>query len=106
MVAPVEMANQNELEQQSNEECSGRPDREAANEGARHDLGRHTQIGADHEQRAVRQIHEVHDAESQRQTGGHQEEDNPELYTVQDLLEKQHAYVLRRLSVLRNLQEL
>ena len=50
--------------------------------------GRH-EIGADHVERAVRQIDQVHDAEDQRQAGRQQEQQQPELQAVQALFQKQ-----------------
>ena len=41
--------------------------------GRQHD---HAHIGAEHEQLAVREIHDVHDAEDQREPGGDQRQDH------------------------------
>ncbi len=46
------------------------------------------EIGADHVERAVRQVHQIHDAEDQRQAGGQQEQQQPELQAVQALFQK------------------
>ena len=48
--------------------------------------------GANHVQRAVRQVDEVHDAEHQRQAGRQQEQQYAELQPVQELNEKQCAH--------------
>ena len=44
-------------------------------------------VGADHVERAVREVDQVHDAEHQRQPGRHQEQHDAELHAVQALLE-------------------
>ena len=47
------------------------------------------EIGAEHVERAVRQIDEIHDAEHERQAGGKQEQQQAELQAVQALFDKQ-----------------
>ena len=46
------------------------------------------EIGADHVERAVRQIDQVHDAEDERQPGRQQEQQQAELQSVQALLDE------------------
>ena len=46
-------------------------------------------IGAHHEQRTMREVHHVHDAENERESGGDQKQENAELNAVQDCLENQ-----------------
>src|SRR5690606_26070822 len=46
------------------------------------------QIGADHEETAVRQIDDAHDAKDQRQPAGDQKQQQPVLHTVQTLNQK------------------
>ena len=50
------------------------------------------EIGADHVERAVRQVDQVHDAEDQRQPGRKQEQQQPELQTVQALFDETAAW--------------
>ena len=52
------------------------------------------EIGADHVERAVRQIDEVHDAEDQRQPRRQQEQQHAELNAVEKLLDEiEHGFV-------------
>ena len=57
-----------------------------------------SQVGADHEQRAVRQIDDAHDAEDQRQSARDQEKQQAVLHAIEKLCEqarKIHAGVVR-----------
>ena len=55
---------------------------------------RRGEIGAEHVERAVRQVDEVHDAEDERQAGGQQKQQHAELHAVEALLDEiQHACV-------------
>src|SRR5437763_6900321 len=54
-------------------------------------MERHHEIGSEHEQGAVRQIDDVHDAEDKRESRRHQEEQDAELNAVERLLQKQQA---------------
>ena len=47
------------------------------------------EVGAQHVERAVRQVDEVHDAEDQRQAGREQEQQQAELQSVEELLDQQ-----------------
>ena len=50
--------------------------------------------GAHHVERAVGEIDHAHDAEDERQAGGQQEQHQPELEAVENLLdEKGHEYL-------------
>ena len=46
-------------------------------------------IRADHVKRSVREVHQIHDAEHQRQPRGQQEQQQPELDSVQALLNEE-----------------
>jgi hypothetical protein len=46
------------------------------------------QVGADHVERAVREVDHVHDAEHEREPGSEQEQHQPELQPVEGLFEK------------------
>jgi hypothetical protein len=52
-------------------------------------INRQTEVGAKHEKRAVRQAHDVHEPENQREAGRHQEQQHPVDEAVQQLDEKQ-----------------
>ena len=56
------------------------------------------EIGAQHVERAVRQVDEVHDAEDQRQPGGEQEQQQAELQAVEALLDEIAASVCPRMA--------
>ncbi len=73
-----------EREHRADDEATG-PGREGRGE-----------IGADHVERAVRQIDQVHDAEDQRQPGRQQEQQQAELQAVQALLREQRHRPLPR----------
>ncbi len=50
------------------------------------------EIGAQHVERAMRQVDEVHDAEHQRQPGGQQKQQHAQLHAVEALLDEiQHG---------------
>ncbi|MPN27302.1 hypothetical protein SDC9_174733 [bioreactor metagenome] len=51
------------------------------------------QEGADHVQRAMGKVDEIHDAEYQRQAGGQQEEHQAVLQAIEGLLENQIEHV-------------
>ena len=92
MVAAVKPAHGDHLDrhadQQRRDERQDGAEHEAAGPG-REGRG---EIGADHVERAVRQIDEVHDAEHERQPGRQQEQQQAELQSVQALLdEKRHG---------------
>ena len=83
MIAAVEPAYRDHLERHADHERSD--DRE---NGAEHEAvgpGRkcRREIGAEHIERAVRQIDQIHDAEDQRQSGRQQEQQHAELDAVQ-----------------------
>src|SRR5882672_5037903 len=54
-------------------------------EVARGEEGRRSDVGAQHEQVAVREVHDVHDPEDEREAGGHQREDHAVHEPVDDL---------------------
>ncbi len=49
--------------------------------------------GADHVERAMREVDQPHDAEDQRQPGRHQEQHHAELQAVEDLLGQKHHWI-------------
>jgi hypothetical protein len=89
VVAAVHPAHHHDLDYHADHQS-----RDERHDGAEHEAvgpggeGRR-EIGADHVERAVRQIDEVHDAEHQRQPGRQQEQQQPELKAVEALLEEQ-----------------
>ena len=53
---------------------------------------RRGEIGAEHVQRTMRQVDQIHDAEDQRQAGGQQKQQHAQLHAVEALLDEiQHA---------------
>ena len=57
------------------------------------------EIGAQHVERAVRQVDQIHDAEDQRQPGGQQKQQHSELHAVETLLDEvEHLFVTLRAS--------
>ena len=99
MVAPVELSQRDDLDQ--------RPDQPGRHQGRDHadqkiprGLGhRRRDIGADHVQRPMGQVDQVHDPEHQGQPGRQQEQHDALLQSVQGLLEKKlcgHRLSMRR----------
>ena len=88
MVAPIEPAEDDDLDRNADEdrrsERGAKPDKERAGRGE--DGGGN--IGADHVKRAMRQVDQVHDAENEGQPGRHQKQHDPELDPVQHLLDE------------------
>ena len=92
VVAPVEPPDGDDFEHHAGDKRSGHREDHGDNEAAGHDREGRGEIGAEHVQRAVRQIDQVHDAEDQRQAGRQQKQQHAELHAVQALLEEiQHA---------------
>ena len=89
MLAGVEVAEQAALQHEARARCRRRsrpagratPSPSAARHQERH-------IGADHEQRAVGQIDDAHDAEDQRQPARDQEQQQAVLHAVEELREQ------------------
>ena len=91
MVAVVEAAEHRHLDDRAGGgrggEAGGEAEQERAGGGGDGGAGE----GADHVERAVGEVDQAHDAEDQRQAGGHQEQHDPELEAVQDLLDEQRG---------------
>src|SRR6185437_3480313 len=96
MVAAVEMPQcrelQHDAEQKRGSERQQRAEHETAGPG-REGRG---EIGAHHVERAMRQVDEVHDAEHQRQPRRQQEQQQPELQSIQDLFDNEQHRSPRR----------
>ena len=100
VITPIEPAQRHHLDRHADhergDEGEQRPGEEAA--GQRREGG--GEIGADHVERAVRQVDEIHDPEHQRQPGRKQEQQQPELQAVQALFdEQQHGCALKSPSI-------
>jgi hypothetical protein len=89
MAAAVEMPEDQHFQQQPEEQGGGQRQREAEEEVAGQRGEARRQIGAHHVLGAVGEIDEVHDAEHQRQPGGHQEQEDAELQPVQGLQDEE-----------------
>src|ERR1700722_2322765 len=88
MAAAVERPDRDYFERDAGDEC-----RSQRHEGAEHETSGQRgkgrgEIGAEHVERAVRQVDQVHDAEDQRQPGGEQEQQHAELHAVEKLLDE------------------
>ena len=91
MVAAVERADRDHLEQHADQQRGAEREHGAGDEAPGPGHERRREIGADHVQRTVRQVHHVHDAEDQRQAGGQQKQQQAELQAVEALFEdEQH----------------
>ena len=86
MVAAVEALQQCALEREPGDGRRERRGEHGEQEGAGGGLRRGAGEGADHVERAVREVDEVHDAEDERQARRHQEQHHAELHAVQKLL--------------------
>ena len=89
VVAVVEVAEDQKLEQQAEAERGEQRQHQRREEIADQAVEGHGEVGAEHVLDAVRQIDEVHHAEHQRQAGRDQEQQNAELDAVEDLDEEE-----------------
>ena len=89
MIAAVERTDRNDLEQHADQQRRAEREHGAGDEAAGPGHEGRREIGADHVQRTVRQVHHVHDAEDERQAGGQQKQQQPELQAVEALFEEE-----------------
>jgi hypothetical protein len=89
MVAVVERAQRQHFDQHADQQRAGEAEHHARRVGAGPLRGGEREVRAHHVERAVREIHEVHDPQHQREARRHQEQRDPQLYAVQQLLEDQ-----------------
>ena len=88
MVAAVERPDRDHLQRHADDERRDQREDRAEHEAAG-DCGEgRGEIGAEHVERAVRQIDQIHDAEDQRQPGRQQEQQHAELDAVQALFDE------------------
>jgi hypothetical protein len=87
VIALVERAQCDHLGRHAHDQRAEEPGRDAKQIGAAPLGDRNGEVRADHIERAVRQVHHVHDAQHQRQSRGQQEKHHAQLNTVQQLLE-------------------
>ena len=91
MIAIVETAEDDNLEQKSEPQRGwqreGEPEPEASGPGHEH----RGEIGADHILDAMREVDEIHHPEHERQARGDQEQQQPQLQAVQDLNDQKRA---------------
>ena len=85
MVAGIEAAHHHGFDDHAQREGGGQRQQRAQHEGIGPGDQGPGDIGAHHVERAVRQVHEIHDAEGERQSGGEQEHQQAELQAVQHL---------------------
>src|SRR3546814_157322 len=86
VVARVEPADDEDLDQRAGGGGGQEAAAEAEPEGAGLPRDPGAEEGAGHVERAVRQVDEAHDAEHQREAGGHEEQHDAELHAVEKLL--------------------
>ena len=92
MVAPIEPSQCDDFDRHADQQGRDQRKQHGGDEITGERDERRREIGADHVERAVRQIDEIHDPEHQRQSGREQEQQQPELQPVQELFDKQqHA---------------
>ena len=91
MVAIIEVAEDQKLEQQAEAERGEQRQHQSGEKIADQAVERHGEVGAEHVLNAVRQIDEIHHAEHQREAGRDQEQQNAELQSVQDLDQEERA---------------
>jgi len=85
MVAPVEMAEDRELEGEAEDQGRRESEDDGEDEALRQSEGGHGEIGAEHILHAMRQVDEVHHAEDEGEAGRDQKEQDAELEPVQRL---------------------
>ena len=90
VVASVEPAHRDHLDRHADQERRRQRQHRASHEASGQGREGGREVGADHVERAVRQVDQVHDAEDQRQAGGEQEQQQSKLQTVQALFDKEH----------------
>ena len=89
MVAAVEPAQRDHLDHHSDQQGGAERQHRAGDEAAGPGRKGRGEISAHHVERTVRQVHQIHDAENQRQPGREQEQQQPELQSVQALFDDQ-----------------
>ena len=91
MIAAVEPAQRHHFHRHADQERGAERQQRAGDEAAGPGREGRREIGAQHVERAMREIHQVHDAEDEREAGGEQEQQQPELQTVQALFDETTA---------------
>ena len=88
MVAPVQVPRGDNLDQDTRAQGTERAQDQRKDERPRQlePAGRH--VCTDHVERTMGKIDEVHDAEDEREPGGHQKQHHPQLYPVEQLFEQ------------------
>ena len=89
VVALVEVADDEDLHYHPDREGGGEGDQDPEEERVRGEGHRRAHERSRHVERAVREVHAVHDPEDEGQARGEQEEQHPELKPVQELGEDQ-----------------
>ena len=88
MIAAVETPHRDHLHRHSDHQRGEEREHRAGDEAAGQRRERRGEIGADHVERAVRQIDQIHDAEDQRQAGCQQKQQHAQLHAVEALLDE------------------
>ena len=79
VVAPVEVADDEDLHHHPDREGGGEGDQDPEEERVRGEGDRRAHEGPRHVERAVREVHAVHDSEDEGEPRGEQKEQHPEL---------------------------
>ena len=85
MITGIEVPDHDDLGQDADQHHDGYCQQDAKNEGIKGKHKARADEGADHVERPVRQVDEVHDAEDQRQSGGEQKQQHTQLQAVHQL---------------------
>ena len=87
--AAVERPQYDDLEHDRHQRSRDEGERNRERIGLRPGQRRHQEVAADHEQRAVGEVDDPHDAEHQRHADRHQEQHHSELKAVEELLDQE-----------------
>ena len=96
MVARVEVPEHQALEHDADEESRRQREQQTDDKAAAPSREHRREIGADHVERAVRQIDEVHHPEHERQPGRDEKQQDTELHAVEGLQEEEVQHLNTR----------
>ena len=97
MLAGVEVAKEPTFQHEAQRNAGGDGDRQGEPNRAPLPGDQERHVGTDHEQRAVRQVDDAHDAEDQRQPAGDEKEQQAVLDSVEELCEQaREIHAVRR----------
>ncbi len=88
MIAPVKPPHRDHFDGHADEEGSDEGEQGAGDKASGHRREGCGEIGADHVERAMRQVDQVHYAEDQGQPGGEQKQQHAQLHAIERLLDE------------------